>query len=1013
MRAEYVTIARARSDAELAHMAKELYLADDPDRPLAEPGQSDSGTSEVLQTGFAPRFPSLLQTSGPVGDVLAAAPEPAEPGKMHLPRVAGYEIEAELGRGGMGVVYKARQRSLKRLVAIKMLLTGLQADPSARQRFRTEAEAVARLQHPNIVQIHEVGEQGGRLYFALEYVEGGALLERSACRPQPPREAAELMETLARAVHYMHERCILHRDLKPSNVLMAADGTPKITDFGLAKLLDTDAGLTRSETLLGTPIYMAPEQATGGTKKVGRQADVYSLGAILYELLTGRPPFHGATVLGTLEQVRNLEPLPPRRWCRAVSRDLETICLKCLEKQPGRRYQTAETVADDLRRFLDGQPIQARPVPAWQRLWRSAWRRPARLALALAALAIVVLSLTAWSLSRVAGQLAPYRAEAKYREFVQRRNEALVYGLLGADQASLSPGAETAASVQAAQAAAIDALALAGIRDDSATTTINPEFPAARRAEVAADCYTLLLVLASIHAREPSAGQPSEKTREESLRTLDRACALGFVTRAYYLRRADLLEQIGELRQAQKDRDRAACITPDDALDHFLLGEELYRQGDWARAMNFFGRALAVRPDHFWSQYFLAVCHLKMQQWQAAKAGLNACLTQQPDFVWAYLFRSFANERLQALPEAHADFQKALELRPNEDAHYGLLLTRGILFFGQHAFEHAAADFRAAQFLKPRQWQAYLDLAHIRLVEEQFDEADRLLKKALDLGAPTLAVAGYHLERGRCCLRSKSEREALDEWTAALELAPQLPLPHELRGRALLALGDYEQAEKSFDEYLRLGGEQNTDVFRGRGRARMKLRKFPEAVEDYSRVLAAAPDAEIYEHRGWAHFFADAWKLALRDFSRAVELDPRADNARTGRGLARAMLGDYRQAVADAEEALRQKPGTPEMMHNIACVFARAVACAEADVATAPPATITGRADKLNGKEDRQRLAESYRRRAVEAVRQTLAMVPSDERSAFWRDKIYPDPALAPIRNIEDFKRIAAAFDQR
>jgi serine/threonine-protein kinase len=303
-----------------------------------------------------------------------------------------YELLRELGRGGMGVVYQAWQSSLSRTVALKMILAGAHAGPEELARFRAEAEAVARLQHPNIVQIYQVGEHDGRPYFALEYVEGGSLERKLAGAPRPPREAAALAETLARTVHYAHQRGIVHRDLKPANVLLTEDGTPKITDFGLAKILVGARGdPTQTGAVLGTPGYMAPEQASGRPREVGPAADVYALGAILYECLTGRPPFLGETPLDTLEQVRALDPIPPRQLQPKVPLDLETICLKCLRKEPGQRYGSALDLAEDLRRFLGGESIRARPVGATGRLWRWCRRKPA-VAILATALAVALVA---------------------------------------------------------------------------------------------------------------------------------------------------------------------------------------------------------------------------------------------------------------------------------------------------------------------------------------------------------------------------------------------------------------------------------------------------------------------------------------------------------------------------------------------------------------------------------------------------------------------------------------------
>ncbi len=354
------------------------------------------------------RFPdyhaALVERLGDVSDVEPPSATVADPGKpsqaaaaavIHIP---GCEILEELGRGGMGVVYKARQPKLDRLVAVKVVP---HAEPNDLARFRAEAEAIARLSHPNIVQVFEVGEHEGRPYCIMEYVDGGSLHQRRGGAPLPPREAATLLEAIARAAHAAHAAGIVHRDLKPANILLQmADGRwqiapkqsaiPKITDFGLAKRLDRDVGQTRSGTILGTPSYMAPEQAAGQAHAIGPAADVYSLGAILYELLTGRPPFKAAFVLDTLEQVRSQEPVPPRRLQPGVPRDLETICLKCLQKDPRRRYASAEALADDLRRFSDGKPVLARPVSGGERLLKWVRRQPVVACLSAAVLVIAV-----------------------------------------------------------------------------------------------------------------------------------------------------------------------------------------------------------------------------------------------------------------------------------------------------------------------------------------------------------------------------------------------------------------------------------------------------------------------------------------------------------------------------------------------------------------------------------------------------------------------------------------------
>jgi tRNA A-37 threonylcarbamoyl transferase component Bud32 len=289
----------------------------------------------------------------------------------------GYELLEEIARGGMGVVFKARQIHLKRIVALKTLLAGAWASEAELQRFRTEAEAAAHLQHPNIVAIHEVGEREGMPFFSMDYIQGQSLAEMSRVGLLDARKAAGYVRTVAQAIAFAHDRGILHRDLKPSNVLIDTFDEPRVTDFGVAKRLADDMDLTRTGQVIGTPNFMAPEQAAARHEAVGPSSDIYSIGAILYFLLTGRPPFEGGSVEETLARTLNAEAVAPRQANPSVPRDLETICLKCLEKSPGRRYGCASELADDLGRYLRDEPILARPVNRIQKTWRWGRRNPA------------------------------------------------------------------------------------------------------------------------------------------------------------------------------------------------------------------------------------------------------------------------------------------------------------------------------------------------------------------------------------------------------------------------------------------------------------------------------------------------------------------------------------------------------------------------------------------------------------------------------------------------------------
>ncbi len=620
-----------------------------------------------------------------------------------------------LGTGGMGVVYRARQLGLNRLVALKMIREDREAHPGNLTRFMVEAEAVARLAHPNIIQIYDIGTAGCRPFFALELVSGGSLKNHLDGNPQPTRQAAELIESLARAVHAAHQAGIIHRDLKPGNVLITPDGVPKITDFGLAKLLDTESARTFSGQVVGTPSYMAPEQAVD-SRMVGPAADVYALGAILYEMLTGRPPFKGETPLETVRQVIEDEPVSPTRLMPRVARDLETICLKCLAKNQRRRYASALALADDLRHFLNGEPIKARPIPFWQRAAKWARRRPAA-AMVLAAGALVVLGAFLGVLEyqeRRTTQIEQQHArlvrewEAKSaikearaeidRKDLPKAKELLtrLQGKLGLDASMGALIKETQRLLESVKArldeedaqerdlasyrsfrerrkqALFQATSFTGL--DLATDPAAPRKTAREALKVYAtagsdDTWTLKALPSSLTAPQQAdikAGcyalllllAEAEPDPASRLRRLDEAARLRpEATTAYHLRRADYLAKAGDPMGAEREGSLASAQQQATPFDHLRIGQSAYRRGDYSTALEHFNAVLQDQPDDFWAQCISAVCALQLHRPAEAVPRLNACLQSDPDFAWLYLLRGYASSELAAaeLDPAHRD----------------------------------------------------------------------------------------------------------------------------------------------------------------------------------------------------------------------------------------------------------------------------------------------------------------------------------------------------------------------
>jgi serine/threonine-protein kinase len=717
----------------------------------------------------------------------ATAPLPAG-----LPQVPGYEVECELGRGGMGVVYKARHLALKRTVALKTLI-GVSADQAERVRFRIEAEAVARLQHPYIVQVHEISEAGGLPFLALEFIAGGSLAKRLAGQPLPPRDAAGLMEKLAEAMHLAHSRNLVHRDLKPANILLTdgdetpiSQSQPKVADFGLARQLDSDSGQTQVGAVMGTPSYMAPEQAEGRAHAAGPAADVYSLGATLYECLTGRPPFHGATPLDTLEQVRTREPASPSSLNRQIPRDLETICLKCLRKQPEQRYSSAHELGMDLGRFLRGEPVAARPIGVAERLRKWVRRRPA-----------------------VAGLLAAAGLWL-VQQRTQRRAELRREVDTAVDQAkNLRKGfhfREARALLEQAQ------------------QVLGPDGPDDLRRQVDQELANLELVenldKARLRAASPRAGRlaigRAESLYDESLYEETFAKAglggPGDDSKAAAARvrnsavHAELVAALDDWASITPDRARRAWLLavareadPDPAVRDRLRQPELWDDGP--RLMKLV-KELPV--DKLSPQLTTALGRVSLDDKEKVRL-LSAAQARDPHDFWLNFALGRVLFESRRYHEALGYYRAALALRPQaSEAHNNIGATLKVL----DRWDEAIGHFKQALKTDPNVARFHYNLGVTLLAKGRQDEAISHFREAISHDQKAIAnrkgLAGAHMGIGIALEAKGQQDQAISYYQKAIRLDPETALFHNNLAMALWTKGRQDEAIRHYQEAIRL-----------------------------------------------------------------------------------------------------------------------------------------------------------------------------------------------------------------
>jgi len=951
------------------------------------------------------------------GHTAAFTNSPAPTEETPLPKIPGHEVLGVLGRGGMGVVSKARQLGLNRLVALKMILSGAHASERERSRFLTEAEAVARLRHPNIVQIFQIGEHAGLPYFSLEYCDSGSLAALLDRTPLPPSDAAQIVRTLAEAMQVAHDEGIIHRDLKPGNVLLTVVSgqlsvvsnakskptsspttghwplttVPKITDFGLAKMLD-EAGQTASGAVVGTPSYMAPEQASGDSKAIGPPADIYALGAILYECLTGRAPFKAATQMETIHQVVNVEPVLPSQLNPRVPRDLETICLKCVEKELGQRYASAADLAEDLRRFLAGEPIRARPVSRVERTWRWCRRKPA-LAGLVAALTIMVVVGIGGAFWYVQDRADRHADQLSLAADSERKKALTEQGIrAGLDQA------------QKARQGLLDLLGKPGgvfkLLDEPSRwqAPIVIAQTALDRAKALCDDEPAQIDPAlgtSVQRKGPQfVGQVANLPVERQVGNLPHN------SDPHYVLRQKTNDLSALLRQDEADRQlslhleeiRKDIFTTFEG-NGFKLGDGKYADAfaeahlavlaDDPQAIAARIGASAIKEQLVAALDIWALAAWKTDQRPLAQRLLEVARLASPEDVWGNRFRELkiwrdpvalanlvkdlspakVSPQMVGLvshlipqndPVQLAWLRKAQALHPND---FWLNLHLAFVI-GDTDRSEAIGFLRAAVAVRPDNFAAHFNLGSSLRQERRLDEAIAEFEKAIALN-PRRRQLYYHL--GRALDEQNRLPEALSAFQNAALCSPQSADAHYDVGVALDRLKRRPEAILAYQQAV-ARDPKHVNAYNNLGIDLSREQRLPEAVAALQKAAELNPgSADVHNNLGAVLLNQNRLAEAAAAFEKAVEVNPKHDNAHFNLGMCLRNQLKLAQAGDVLQKAAAINPKMAQVHALLGEVLLRQGKFAEAEAATqkelallAPGQTAPARV--LNQLEDCRRL---------------------------------------------------------
>ncbi len=835
---------------------------------------------------------------------------PAGPGR----RLGRYELVQEIGRGGIGTVYKAYDTQLQRLVALKTLRLGIEAD------LAREAQTAARLKHPNVVTVYDGGEIDGVPFLCMEYVEGAHLGELVRGRRLPLEALVGILRKAAEGVAYAHAQGIVHRDLKPGNILVDADREPRVIDFGLARLMDHRTFLAVTGSPIGTPYYMSPEQVRDAAS-VGPSSDVYSLGVCLYEILTGRVPFEGSDAYPVFESILRGDPPPPRSLHPGLSPDLETICLKAMDRDPRRRYATATEFAEDLSRFLKGEPIAARPPAPIERALRWVSRHP--VPLALSAAAILVLAIGGWALQsvwRVRASGAHYRLlrerlkplEAMIQEtrpFFYIRS-ADVAGRLGKVQSMLDDLEKEAGASESAEVWATLGVGwyFAGDLPRSERALLKAQVLAPEEGTVHAYLGRISLDRAMIELATKD-GRPDHDRQARAKELNDRALA-HFRRQAAWGGAQEIDRHLATAYRAlaEGNAGEAArlCREGMSRFDGELGVEEfsclLGSMTEGEERLVHLSRAIEKRPHYPWALLQRGSAWLVQKELDRALEDLDRAIALNPRLAYGYNDRGLVRYSKGEFDAAIADFDRALALDP------GLVLSilnRGIARAGKGDFAGAIADCDRAIELNPTQACAYQNRGTFRRLKGDLQGARADAERMISL-APGLA-AGY---TGRGLVRAAmgDGSGALADYAKAIEIDPRHAEAFASRGVARLTAGERPGAMADLTRALAIDPRHSTASYY-RGSMHAEEGRVGEAMADFTESIRSnGSNAPAYASRGILWEGLRKLDRAIEDYDAALKINPRYPDAFYNRGIAREQKGDLDGAIADFERALELAP---------------------------------------------------------------------------------------------------------